>query len=244
MRAKVLAVVLAAAMLLPSCDDATPQQPDTGVHDQGGEASQGDADQGAADAASDIATPDARSVDLPGWCGPTDALIRPESAVICSDPTADYDKDGISNGAEGCLVGQDMDADFIPDWLDTDSDDDGIPDCVEAGPKDSSGNCAMEEAPAPKSWPCDADGDKIPNHNDLDSDNDGLLDKNEDPSGDGLVGCCLAWCNVPGSPAQNKCKLNASGCGSGQTCAGGKCTPTAALSCSDGETSPYSKKTF
>jgi hypothetical protein len=160
--------------------------------------------------------------------------------AICSDPDGDDDLDGIPNGSEGCLNGRDSDKDKVPDWLDTDSDDDKIPDSLEAGTKGSDGKCSATK----KTWPCDTDGDQYPDYLDEDSDGDGLKDGAEDINGDGLVGCCLAKCNTPGSSAQKTCVLGSTGCGSGQKCVSGKCTPAVAFSCSNGETNPYKKDTF
>jgi hypothetical protein len=78
----------------------------------------------------------------------------------------------------------------------------------------------------------------------VDSDNDGLLDRDEDANGDGLLGCCLTTCHKPGSKQQTGCKLNSCGCGQGQQCVGGLCSPAVSLTCADGETDPKKKDTF
>jgi len=161
----------------------------------------------------------------------------------CTDPKGDNDGDGISNGDEGCVSGRDSDGDKIPDWQDFDSDDDGIYDDLEKGEKDAAGKCKGAKAPKDK-WPCDSDGDGVPDYLDVDSDNDGLLDKNEDANGDGLLGCCVTDCNKPGAKQQTDCVLTADGCGPGQTCTSGKCTPSISFKCSNGETSPSAKDTF
>ncbi len=170
--------------------------------------------------------------------------------MTCTDPEGDYDSDGILNGDEGCLTGRDSDGDKYPDWQDLDSDDDKVPDNVERGAKSSTGKCLG--APAGKDgWPCDSDGDRLPDYLDKDSDGDGMIDGAEDANGDGLVGCCLAKCNTPGSYEQQKCNLTKSvpakstdGCGSGQTCVKGTCTPPVTFKCSEGETSASKKDTF
>jgi hypothetical protein len=161
----------------------------------------------------------------------------------CTDPKGDNDGDGISNGDEGCVSGRDSDGDKIPDWQDFDSDDDGIYDDLEKGEKDAAGKCKGAKAPKDK-WPCDSDGDGVPDYLDVDSDNDGLLDKNEDANGDGLLGCCVDACNKPGSKQKTDCVLTKDGCGSGQECKSGKCSPSISFKCSNGETSPFNKDTF
>ncbi len=172
-----------------------------------------------------------------------DSAVWLEGGAGCTNPKADYDGDGLSNGQEGCNLGRDSDNDKTPDWQDSDSDNDKVPDSVEAGKKTSSGTC--EGAPKGKDgWPCDSDGDKVPDYLDLDSDGDTVKDGEEDVNGDGLLGCCLTTCNKPGSSAQQKCKLNKEGCGGGQKCTSGKCLPAASFLCSEGETSPKKKDTF
>jgi len=163
--------------------------------------------------------------------------------VVCNDPTADEDGDGISNGEEGCLTGRDNDGDQIPDWQDFDSDDDGIYDDVEKGEKDAAGKCKGAKPPK-NGWPCDTDGDGVPDYLDVDSDGDGLLDKEEDTNGDGALGCCLTDCDKPGAKQATDCILTDDGCGPGQTCESGKCTPAIDFKCSNGETSPWNKDTF
>jgi hypothetical protein len=174
-----------------------------------------------------------------------DGSVVPDSdaSETCKDVKGDADADGISNGDEGCLSGRDSDKDGIADWEDTDSDDDGIPDSVEAGEKTAGGKCKGAKSGS-DAWPCDSDGDGVPDVRDLDSDNDGVKDEEEDLNGDGLVGCCLQSCNKPGSVVQQKCVLNAEGCGGGQKCVSGTCTPAAAFLCSKGETSTTAKDTF
>ena len=162
--------------------------------------------------------------------------------ILCADPNADEDGDGISNGEEGCLSARDSDNDQIPDWQDFDSDDDGIYDDIEKGEKDTAGKCKGAKAPK-NGWPCDTDGDGVPDYLDIDSDGDGLLDKEEDTNGDGLLGCCLTKCSTPGVK-QVDCVLTDDGCGSGQKCENGTCTPAVNFECSNGETSPWNKDTF
>ena len=172
-----------------------------------------------------------------------DSAVWLEGGAACTNPKADYDGDGISNGEEGCNLSRDSDSDKTPDWQDSDSDNDKVPDSVEAGTKTSGGKC--QGGPAGKdSWPCDSDGDKVPDYLDLDSDGDTVKDGEEDINGDGMLGCCLAACNKPGSTAQEKCLLTKDGCGSGQKCTSGKCLPAASFLCSEGETSPKKKDTF
>ena len=173
-----------------------------------------------------------------------DSVVFSDAGDICSDPTGDYDGDGISNALEGCLTGRDSDGDKIPDWQDFDSDGDKVPDAVEKGAKDSSGKCAGAKPPKDK-WPCDTDGDGVPDYLDKDADGDGLQDGNEDANFDGLLGCCLKECNKPDVKWQKtNCKLTKDGCGAGQKCVNKKCTPSAAFKCSEGETAPLKKDTF
>jgi len=168
---------------------------------------------------------------------------QPALPAACAGPSGDADGDGIPNSDEGCAANRDTDQDNIPDWQDSDSDNDGIPDAIEKGEKDGSGNCEHTE-PAKNSWPCDTDGDAIPDCLDADSDGDCLLDGDEDANGDGLLGCCLTTCNSPGAKQQVECVLSADGCGPGQECHKGACTPAILLECANGETSPTMKDTF
>jgi len=144
--------------------------------------------------------------------------VWPETSVGQCTPGSDSDGDGINDEVEGCST--DTDGDSIPDYADTDSDNDKVPDRVEGQ--------------------SDADGDKIPAYKDTDSDNDGVNDGNEDLNGDGKLGCCLTTCNEvrPG------CTPESNGCGKGQQCQAGKCTPPVAFLCSDGETDPDKKATY
>jgi len=86
----------------------------------------------------------------------------------------------------------------------------------------------------------DTDGDQIPDYKDTDSDNDGVLDGDEDRNGDGLVGCCLSTCNEK----RKGCTNNKDGCGSGQKCSSGKCSPAVSFLCANGESDPRKKATF
>jgi hypothetical protein len=104
-----------------------------------------------------------------------------------------------------------------------DSDQDGVPDLVEG--------CQSQK---------DSDGDGTPDFMDSDSDNDGVKDGNEDLNGDGKLGCCLTTCGEQ----RNGCQPKADGCGAGQKCEGGKCTPPVHFLCSDGETDPAKGTTF
>ena len=183
--------------------------------------------------------------------GASDARFL-EAGMVCTDPEADEDGDGIANGAEGCTNARDSEHDKIPDWQDFDSDNDGISDKIEAGARDAGGNCAAGQ-PGGKAgknkWPCDSDSDGIGDYLDVDSDNDGLLDKDEDVSGDGLVGCCMVTCGKPDAKWQaGNCILTDDGCGGGQKCESGKCvpapTPCPIFACSNGETDPRLKDTF
>ena len=176
-------------------------------------------------------------ISFDGWQIPGDI-----SSCI---PGGDYDGDGLTNADEGCKSGRDSDNDKVPDWQDLDSDGDKIPDHVETGKKGASGRCADATSQSKNGWPCDTDGDGVPDYLDKDSDNDGVLDEDEDQNGDGLLGCCLTICHKPGAAWQKKnCKLTAGGCGPGQTCKAGLCSPEAAFSCSEGETDPKKKFTF
>jgi hypothetical protein len=173
-----------------------------------------------------------------------DGYVSGEGGKVyrCTDPAADEDKDGIPNGDEGCLSNRDSDGDKIPDWQDFDSDDDGIPDDIEAGGK-AGEKCKTAKAPK-DGWPCDHDGDGVPDYMDVDSDSDGLLDKDEDENGDGLVGCCVDKCGKAGATQLKECVLTQDGCGAGQTCESGTCTPVVDFKCSNGETAPTRKDTF
>ena len=75
--------------------------------------------------------------DDPGQTGDAGTLLDTfkftDAGDVCSDPTGDYDGDGISNALEGCLSGRDSDGDKVPDWQDFDSDDDKLPDADEHG---------------------------------------------------------------------------------------------------------------
>ncbi|MFH1130422.1 MAG: hypothetical protein V1754_03745, partial [Pseudomonadota bacterium] len=176
--------------------------------------------------------------------GVSDAQFGDGISAVCTDPNGDWEKDGIPDGEEGCLQPRDSDGDGTPDWQDFDSDDDGVPDDIESGERDENGKC--KGAPPPNdSWPCDTDGDGFDDYLDVDSDGDGLRDGEEDSSGDGLLGCCLAECNKPDEKWQkDNCILTEDGCGTGQECTGGKCTPAVIFNCSDGETNPFTKDTF
>jgi len=168
--------------------------------------------------------------------GAVDAA-RDIPVAICPDPAGDEDKDGIPNAEEGC-PSRDSDGDGIPDFQDFDSDDDGIYDDLEAGKK-ANNSCASTGG----SWPCDSDGDGLPDYLDADSDGDGLADGDEDWNHDGRLGCCLASCDKPGVK-QSECSLSADGCGTGQSCVNGSCSPTLGFECSQGETDPTKKDTF
>ncbi|MCA9664591.1 MAG: VWA domain-containing protein [Myxococcales bacterium] len=162
-----------------------------------------------------------------------------EAGTKC-DPTEDTDGDGILNGEEGCTAQRDSDNDGTPDWQDFDSDNDGIPDEVEAGAKDANGKCAKTGGP----WPCDTDKDGYPDYVDVDSDGDGIDDGDEDANGDGKLGCCLTKCGQPEGKQAADCILTKDGCGPGQKCENGNCTPAVGFSCSNGETDPLKKDTF
>jgi hypothetical protein len=182
------------------------------------------------------------SIDDEPDAGLSDAIFT-DGSIGCTDPSKDDDSDGISNGDEGCVTGRDSDGDKIPDWQDFDSDGDGIYDDIEKGAKDAAGKCSGAKAPNNK-WPCDSDGDGVPDYLDQDSDNDGVKDKDEDANGDGELGCCLTTCNKTTLKQKSGCILTKDGCGPGQTCSGGKCTPAVSFDCSNGETNPRNKDTF
>ncbi|MCB9554581.1 MAG: hypothetical protein H6707_00675 [Deltaproteobacteria bacterium] len=188
-------------------------------------------------------------------CSDPSALATDDAAIsTCVDPSGDYDGDGLTNAEESCATQRDTDGNGIADWRDLDSDGDGRPDSLEAGEKTPEGKCQRTG----KDWPCDTDGDGIADHLDTDSDGDGLSDRDEDPNGDGLLGCCLASCGTPQSAAQGQCILTAvgdivehtalvagqEGCGAGQRCESGHCRPARTFNCSNGETDPLSKDTF
>ncbi|MCB9555766.1 MAG: hypothetical protein H6707_06645 [Deltaproteobacteria bacterium] len=136
-------------------------------------------------------------------------------------PGKDYDGDTIPDEVEGCDPEVDTDGDTIPDYQDLDSDDDGVPDQVEGVG--------------------DADGDSKPNFQDTDSDDDGLPDGAEDTNGDGLLGCCRTTC---GEERVGCAALAKDECAAGQSCNQGRCEPTAAFLCANGESSPYLAATF
>jgi|GEM_PF-1809350 hypothetical protein len=180
----------------------------------------------------------ADSGDFPDG-GASDAAFV-DGSKTCSKPDEDWDNDGLTNGEEGCLQARDSDYDGIPDWQDSDSDGDKVSDALEVGEKDSEGKCASGG-----DWPCDTDKDNVPDYLDIDSDGDGLKDGDEDSNGDGMLGCCVVECGKPGVLWQAKaCILTDDGCGLGQECVAGMCTPKAGFKCSNGETSPVEKDTF
>ena len=188
---------------------------------------------------------------VPADVGAADFAFFGDTGPLCSDPSGDYDGDGIPNGMEGCLTSRDSDGDKVPDWQDFDSDGDKLPDSIEKGARDKDGTC-LGKKPPKNGWPCDTDGDGAPDYLDKDADGDGLLDGDEDHNYDGQVGCCLTKCNTPASPWQKaNCKLVTSspaaatdGCGKGQKCALGLCMPSVMFACAEGETSPTKKDTF
>jgi hypothetical protein len=145
-----------------------------------------------------------------------------DQRLTCTDPAGDHDGDGIPDFTEGCQTYRDTDGDQTPDWLDTDSDGDRIPDAIEGT--------------------VDSDGDGKPDYLDTDSDNDGLLDGDEDGNGDGKLGCCRQACEKPQS--STTCPMTDDGCGYGQTCQAGQCTPPRDYRCSNGETDPRKADTF
>ncbi|MRT93188.1 tandem-95 repeat protein [Ancylomarina sp. 16SWW S1-10-2] len=103
-------------------------------------------------------------------------LCDTAEVMIEIDPL-DSDQDRIPDAIEGLWV--DQDADGVPNFMDTDSDNDGISDLVESQIIDS---CI--------DLPVDTDGDGIPDYLDVDSDNDGYSDKEEgadDCDDDGIV---------------------------------------------------------
>jgi hypothetical protein len=160
----------------------------------------------------------------PGDGGVSEFSLWPEASVGPCVPGKDSDGDRIPDEVEGCTA--DTDGDKIPDYADSDSDNDKVTDALEAGPD-----------PA---HPVDTDGDGVPDYQDNDSDGDGVMDGDEDLSKDGLLGCCLSTCGE----VRQGCKPEASGCGAGQKCEGGKCLPAADFLCSNGETDPKKKNTF
>jgi len=162
-------------------------------------------------------------LSIPG-CNNGGGFITSEAGVSPCVPGQDSDMDGIPDQVEGC--DGDVDRDGIADYLDPDSDNDRIPDRLEVG--------------VDPSQPLDTDGDGLPDYKDQDSDDDGVKDGDEDLSGDGLLGCCLKKCGE----ARQGCKAEASGCGKGQTCNAGTCTPPVAFLCSNGETDPKKNVTF
>ena len=162
---------------------------------------------------------------------------------LCAIPAADEDGDGIPNSLEGCLRMLDSDGDKVPDWRDLDSDNDKVPDSVEKGAKDLQGECAGGTPPA-NGWPCDTDGDRLPDYQDRDSDGDGLMDGDEDLNFDGKLGCCLTRCHTPGSKLQQQCQFTQDGCGEGQACVAGTCSPPADFNCAKGESDARKKCTF
>ena len=109
-----------------------------------------------------------------------------------------------------------------------DADGDGIPDQVEG--------CGGE----------DSDGDGVPDYRDTDSDNDKVPDSQEDPDGDGLVGCCMQTCKKLQSSWQKKhCTLlTKDGCGYRQKCQQGKCTPASTFACSEGQSDAKKTHSF
>lgn len=150
------------------------------------------------------------------------------SIPLCTEANADEDddRDGISNKEEGCLEGRDSDSDGVPDYLDNDSDGDGIFDRLETTD--------------------DPDQDGLANYLDTDSDNDGVDDRDEDPTGDGQLGCCFDSCGSTDYPYSYMCKDKRleNGCGFGQECINGSCDPPHSTLCATGETNPYREDSF
>ncbi|MBW2733286.1 MAG: hypothetical protein JRH20_12910 [Deltaproteobacteria bacterium] len=142
---------------------------------------------------------------------------RDGSVLICHEGE-DSDGDGINDEVEGCDL--DSDGDGVNDYADPDSDDDGIPDGIEG----------LE----------DTDKDGLPNYRDQDSDGDGVADGDEDLNSDGQMGCCVTSCGE----LRKDCVPLEGGCGRGQTCEGGQCTPPVDFLCSNGETDPKQQVTF
>lgn len=200
----------------------------------------------------------ALALAVPLWASCADTGGGPDTDAgfsPCDDTTADDDGDGISNGLEGCVFGRDTDNNRTPDWKDPDADGDGILDKVEAGKKTADGLCESTGL----SWPCDTDKDGFPDYIDIDSDGDGIDDADEDSNGDGVLGCCIIECGKTLTAAQEKgCILTKvgdkvdgtplvkgeEGCGPGQICKQGKCTPSISFGCSNGETNPLAQDTF
>jgi hypothetical protein len=180
----------------------------------------------------------------PAVDGSLDGVRKLEAGVVCAadELDRDADGDGLTNGEERCLdPSADADSDGVRNWQDWDSDNDRIPDKIEKG-QQVGGECATSSN---KRWPCDHDGDGIPDYLDTDSDNDGVLDQDEDPNGDGQLGCCVRSCHAPDPAWQgNNCALSSEGCGPGQSCVNGSCEPPRGFLCSAGETSPLLVDTF
>jgi hypothetical protein len=115
-----------------------------------------------------------------------------------------------NNGQVGTGLANDIDADGIPDAVDTvgptpvgvalpitDTDGDGIPDYKEVDSDGDGISDALENSVCtPLAQECDTDGDGIPNYQDLDSDNDGISDAIEN----GMAGAPLKDSDMDGKP--------------------------------------------
>ena len=86
-------------------------------------------------------------------------------------PHPDADRDGLSDETEGAALMRDTDADRIPDYLDTDSDNDAT--------RDELGDFDEDGIPNGVEGSGDADSDGLPNSVDDDSDGDGIPDAAE-----------------------------------------------------------------
>ena len=72
-----------------------------------------------------------------------------DAPVLCPNPSADDDGDGISNELEGCLTARDTDGDKAPDYRDLDSDGDGLKDGDEDRNGDGLLGCCLSTCNAP-----------------------------------------------------------------------------------------------
>merc|ERR1712227_253454 len=102
------------------------------------------------------------------------------------DGFTDNNQDGVDDNISRDII--DTDGDFIPNYIDLDSDNDGVPDILETNLQDNNGDGMVDnfiDSLNRNGWNdsiensnmiIDTDGDLVPDYLDLDSDNDGMTD--------------------------------------------------------------------